>query len=181
MDKKELNDFISEYGMELLRFCKIITNNEYEAEELYQETMLRVVEHYKKVKQSDNVKGWVISTALNLHKNMKRKFAWRKRIAKQESYEQNIENGLSLNIRKESEGLSDSPENKVIKNEMIQAIRDYVKELPEKYKMPIYLYYTADMKIKEIAQLYDLSENTVKSRLRKAKQIIKEKVEKEWI
>ena len=50
------------------------------------------VEHYKKLDMSENVKAWAISTAINLWKNKKRKYAWRKRIAKQESYEVHMEN-----------------------------------------------------------------------------------------
>ena len=43
---------------------------------------------------SENVKAWAISTAINLWKNKKRKYVWRKRIAKQESYEVHMENAF---------------------------------------------------------------------------------------
>ena len=41
MKKEELEEFISKYGTELMKFCKITTNNDELAMELYQETMLR--------------------------------------------------------------------------------------------------------------------------------------------
>lgn len=41
--------------------------------------------------------------------------------------------------------------------------------LPEKYRLVVYLYYSADMKLTEIAECLHLSVNTVKTRLRKAK------------
>ncbi len=90
MKKEELEQFILKYGETLMKFCKITTNDSELAWELYQDTMLRLVEHYKKLDMSENVKAWAISTAINLWKNKKRKYAWRKRIAKQESYEVHI-------------------------------------------------------------------------------------------
>ena len=83
MKKEELEQFILKYGETLMKFCKITTNDSELAWELYQDTMLRLVEHYKKLDISENVKLW---------KNKKRKYAWRKRIAKQESYEVHMEN-----------------------------------------------------------------------------------------
>ena len=44
----------------------------------------------------------------------------------------------------------------------------------------MYLYYTADMKIKDIASLCEIPESTVKSRLVKAKKILKQKIESDW-
>ena len=92
MKKEELEQFILKYGETLMKFCKITTNDSELAWELYQDTMLRLVEHYKKLDMSENVKAWAISTAINLWKNRKRKYAWRKRIAKKESYEVHMEN-----------------------------------------------------------------------------------------
>ena len=57
-----------------MKFCKITTNDDELAMELYQETMLRMVEHYKKLEVSENIKAWAISTAINLWKNKKRKY-----------------------------------------------------------------------------------------------------------
>ena len=82
MKKEELEEFILKYGTDLMKFCKITTNDDELAMELYQETMLRMVEHYKKLEVSENIKAWAISTAINLWKNKKRKYAWRRRIAK---------------------------------------------------------------------------------------------------
>ena len=74
MKKEELEQFILKYGETLMKFCKITTNDSELAWELYQDTMLRLVEHYKKLDISENVKAWAISTAINLWKNKKRKY-----------------------------------------------------------------------------------------------------------
>jgi len=56
-------------------------------------------------------------------------------------------------------------------------IQGFVASLPEKYKIPIYLYYSADMPIHDISRILGLPEGTVKSRMRKAKKQLKEKLE----
>lgn len=181
MKKEELEQFISKYGETLMKFCKITTNDNELAWELYQDTMLRLVEHYKKLDMSENVKAWAISTAINLWKNRKRKYAWRKRIAKQESYEVHMENEFQIfayaNFADEQDN---NPEETAIKNELISFVQDKVRELPEKYRIVVYFYYTADMKIQDIAVLCQIPESTVKSRLIKAKKILKQKIESAW-
>ena len=181
MKKEELEQFILKYGETLMKFCKITTNDSELAWELYQDTMLRLVEHCKKLDISENVKPWAISTAINLWKNKKRKYAWRKRIAKQESYEVHMENEFQIFDYANFSGEQDnSPEDTAIKNELIRFVQSQVRELPEKYRIVVYLYYTADMKIKDIAALCEIPESTVKSRLIKAKKILKHKIESAW-
>ena len=70
-----------------------------------------------------------------------------------------------------------SPEHIVLKQNEIDMVQGIVKALPEKYRIPIYLYYSADMQINEVSRILGLPEGTVKSRMRKAKKQLKEKLE----
>ena len=70
-----------------------------------------------------------------------------------------------------------SPEYIALKQNEVDMIQGLVKTLPEKYRIPIYLYYSADMQIKELSKILGLPEGTIKSRMRKAKKQLKEKLE----
>ena len=70
-----------------------------------------------------------------------------------------------------------SIEVQVLQEETIHEVQKLVQQLPEKYRLVVYLYYSADMKLTEIAECLHLSVNTVKTRLRKAKSLLKEKLE----
>ncbi len=70
-----------------------------------------------------------------------------------------------------------SPEHIVLQQSEADMIQGLAASLPEKYRIPIYLYYSADMQIKEISEILGLPEGTVKSRMRKAKKQLKEKLE----
>lgn len=52
-----------------------------------------------------------------------------------------------------------------------------VMELPLKYREVIYLFYFEELPIKEIAEVTQVKENTVKTRLRRAKDLLKERLE----
>ena len=53
--------------------------------------------------------------------------------------------------------------------------------LNEEQKLVIILFYYNDYSLKEISKILDIPEGTVKSRLSKARDILKEKLEKEEI
>ena len=52
-----------------------------------------------------------------------------------------------------------------------------VKKLPDKYKIPILLFYMEELSIADISGMLDLSEGTIKSRIHRAKKILKQKLE----
>ncbi len=54
-----------------------------------------------------------------------------------------------------------------------------VMELSAEYRNPLYLFYYEDYSIREIAEIMELEEGTVKTRLRRGRQKLKERLEKE--
>lgn len=50
----------------------------------------------------------------------------------------------------------------------------------KKYRIPIYLYYYEGYKLEEIAQILKENISTIKMRMKKAKEIIKKEMEKEY-
>ena len=52
-----------------------------------------------------------------------------------------------------------------------------IRELSQKYQLLLYLYYASDLSVNEIAVLLKVPEGTVKSRLHKARKLLKEQLE----
>ena len=172
MNDHEIEQFILTYGCDILRFCRMTAGGSEAGDDLYQDTMLTLLEHLDRLDEKNNSKSYALSVAIRLWKNRRRKFAWRMRIAPQESYEVHIQNGGEA-----SETRNADPEVQVLQEETIHEVQKLVQQLPEKYRLVVYLYYSADMKLTEIAECLHLSVNTVKTRLRKAKSLLKEKLE----
>lgn len=174
MNMESLEQFIQQHGREVLNFCRMTAGNRQDGDELYQETMLKMLEKQNTIDEAGNVKAYAISTAVLLWKNQKRKYARRLRILPVTSMEEMLEAG-----REPAAGEELDPERTVLRQEAVQSVRKAAGELPERLRIPLYMYYSADMKIREIAEALRLPEATVKTRLRRAKESVKKKLEAE--
>lgn len=81
MTIQELERVIAQEGRNIYSFCLHLTGSRLLADELYQETFLRATEKMNTLHSDGNLKSYLLSVALMLWKNQKRKFAWRSRKA----------------------------------------------------------------------------------------------------
>lgn len=171
MNEQQMDQLVQLYGKDILRFCRITAGNAEEGNDLYQDTMLILLEKCHQLDMTQNVKAYAVSTALKLWKNRKRKLLRRLQLVPQESLEELSE----LGIHPGAEG--SSPEEILLRRTRIRQVRQIVEQLPEKYRLPVQLFYSADLPISAIAQILKLPENTVKSRLHRAKEKIRRELE----
>lgn len=73
MNKQELEICINEYGKALYSFCKYLANNSQDADDLYQDMFLTAMEQYERIDFTQNPKSYLLSVALRIWKNRKRK------------------------------------------------------------------------------------------------------------
>ena len=170
--REEFDRFVSDNGKDILRFCRMHTGGNAEGDDLYQDTMLTLWEQVEKLNMEETLKSYALSVSILIWKNKRRKFAWRNRIAAFESYEKHLESG---GIRMQGKA-SEEPEQQVLQREQTELVQRQVQALPPKYRTVVYLYYSAGLKFKEIAECLHIPESTVKSRMRKAKSILKTKL-----
>ena len=170
MEKARLAQIIAAYGSDILRFCRITAGSSAEGDELYQDTMLTLLEKRNGLDESQNGKSYAISVAVKLWKNRQRKTARRLRLVPQESLEELTQRGIQP-------GETASPEEALFRKNQAEILREMIRQLPEKYRLPLQLHYSADFPVKEIAKLMKLPESTVKTRLRRAKEQLRQKLE----
>ena len=169
MSREELEKWLNIYGKDIYSFCRKLTKDKAEADDLYQDTFLKMVELYDRLDIRQNPKSYLLSVAVNLWRNRKRKFSWRQRIT-----------GPCISLE---ELVMDVPsgkksvEEQMISKEERKLVRAAVDALPEKYKLPVLLFYMEELKLSEISQILNIPEGTVKSRLYKAKQVLKRELE----
>jgi RNA polymerase sigma-70 factor (ECF subfamily) len=173
MNKDEFDQFVLEFGKDILRFCRMTAQDAENGDELYQDTMLKLLEKRKRLGSSENTKSYALSASIYLWKNKKKKYANRMRLVPMGSIDEMTDEGYEISDPAREE----SPEQIVLQQNEISMVQGFIASLPEKYRLPIYLYYSADMRIKEISEILGLPEGTVKSRMREAKKQLKEKLE----
>ena len=73
MSDTEFESFVMNAGPDILRFCRIITNNKEQGDELYQDAMVLLLEKRASLKAEQNSKSYALSVAVLLWKNKKKK------------------------------------------------------------------------------------------------------------
>ena len=69
-----------------------------------------------------------------------------------------------------------SPDEHLLREDERRTVQKVVVELPEKYRLPIQLFYAADMSVQEISDIMRIPEGTVKSRMSKARSLLKKRI-----
>lgn len=169
MNQEELEAYIRIYGKDIYSFCCSITRNRQEADDLYQDTFLKAYELGDRVVIERNPKSFLMSVAVNLYRNYKRKLSVRQKIV-----------GIGLSLEENAVEIPDNgliPEESIVKREENEVVRHAVSKLSDKYRLPILLFYMEELSISEMAVILQLSEGTVKSRIHRAKKILKQRLE----
>lgn len=166
-NKIDLNLLIDQAGDSLWHFCLRIEKTRLDAEDLYQETMLKAIRLQNKIEFDKNPKAFLFSIAAGIHKNKFRKFFRRLR--------------LTPPSNTACEALSSPyevlPDIEFEKKELKEEIEKAVSSLPEKIKISVLMFYSADISIADISKKLNIPEGTVKSRLNKGRSILKAIIE----
>ena len=170
MTNTELETCINKYGRDIYSFCRHLACNVQEADDLYQDTFLTAIEREDMLNSEGNPKSYLLSIALRIWKNRKRKFAWRKRIVE--------EKVLAEEEQKQSPCAPDnSPEHHLLKKEEHASVREAVERLPERLKVIVLLYYMEEVSVAGIAEIVKIPPGTVKSRLYQARKLLEKELE----
>lgn len=155
MDEKEkiINEAVDVYFDMLVRIAYQYTRNLSDAEDIAQDTFLKLLEE-KKVMNDVYLKAWLIRVTINSCKDLK-KSAWHRRTQP-----------MDLSVLQIS-----APEE--------QAVMEEIWDLPENYRNVIYLYYYEGYTVPEIASIIGKSVNTVSSWLTRGRKKLKLIIEEE--
>lgn len=144
----------------LYRLALRITLDSAEAEDIVQDTMIRVWNKRDEWAQFNSIEAFCLTVARNLAIDRSQK-----------SEAQNIE------LTNETQEMSDgsTPERQLERSEQMDLVRKLINELPEKQRTIIQLRDIEEKSYKEIADVMQLTEDQVKVTLFRARQRIKAK------
>ncbi|MCK4854618.1 MAG: sigma-70 family RNA polymerase sigma factor [Bacteroidales bacterium] len=160
-DQSSIEVLINRHKNKVFTYIILIVKNQSLAEDIFQDTFIKVIKSLKEGKYKDNGKfvSWVIRIAHNLTIDHFRK---EKQINtySNEDYEADI-----FNSRKLSES---TIEDIMVESQIIKEVRLLIDELPEDQKQVILLRHYGGLSFKEIAEQTDVSINTALGRMRYA-------------
>jgi RNA polymerase sigma-70 factor (ECF subfamily) len=146
---------IEEYGNRLLRTCCLILKDREEAEDIVQETFIKVFNKIDSFKGKSSLYTWIYAIALNLSRDRMR--------MKQDM----------LELKDEWIG-NDDVESQVETNIDRELLRKEIFEMNTLYREVLVLFYFEELSIKEISNLLNEKEGTIKSKLSRGRSILKE-------
>ena len=131
------------------------------AEDIFQDTFLKVIQSVKSGKYADNGKfiSWVMRIAHNLIIDHFRRIKQMNTISN-DNYESDLFNSKSF--------AEDNVEDDIIKGQIKKDIRNMISHLPDYQREVVILRHYAGLSFKEIADITDVSINTALGRMRYA-------------
>ena len=169
MTIEELEACIDLHGDDIYSFCSYLTGNPHDRDDLFQDTFLLAMRQRDRIQRTGNVKSYLISLSIGIWKNESRKRRIRQFLTGVVSLEEYDE----LQVPDPAQGTDTS----LIMEEEIGYLRKEITKLPEKYRIPICLFYLENMPQEEIAKVMKIPVGTVKSRLNTARKQLKERME----
>lgn len=154
------------YSKTVYRLAYARTGSIHDAEDILQEVFLRYAKSDITFNDESHRKAWLLKVTSNCSKSLVTS-SWNKRRT-----DADIESGAIG----EHETIRDAAE-EAEKNSRNKLIRASVLNLPEKYRAVIHLFYYEGMSIEEISNIEGISISSVKTRLHRARKILKERLE----
>ena len=153
MDQQEAERLLALHGDAVYRLAYVRTGSREDAEDVTQETFLRMLRCRKTFRDEEHRRAWLLRVANNCTVDMLRS-PWRRRCGSLE--------GAQL------DAVSDMPpegEN----SEVLEA----VLSLPEDYRTVIHLFYYEGRSVAEIAQILHQRQGAVRTRLCRAREMLR--------
>ena len=144
-------DAIEYFSDTIYRIAMNMLKNEPDTHDVFQDVFMRFVKHKKNFESLEHAKAWFIRVTINCCKDFFRK----------QKNHQDLDSAWDVQASANKQ----------------YGMTEYVSELDEKYRIVIHLHYYEQYKITEIADILKENENTIKTRLSRARKILKEKWE----
>lgn len=161
MDREEkdflLEKIMIEYGNELVRLAFSYVKDTEIAKDMVQNTFIKCYKNLDSFRFDAQIKTWLYRITINQCKDYLK--SWHHKMVQVKSF-----------IHDTAKSILPSTEKAVIDKYNHEEIKHTVFALPKVYREVVYLYYYDSLKTEEIAEVLEVSVNTVKTRLRRAKQ-----------
>jgi RNA polymerase sigma-70 factor (ECF subfamily) len=154
---------------------RLITNP-LDREELGQEIFIKVYRNLSSFQSKSKLSTWIGRIAYNTCLNYLKK----KKIPLFEDHigekSSSIDNYQLITNRKDAAAQNNSPDNDLMKKQISTFLRQEINHLPVHYQKILTLYHLDEMSYKEIGEIMNLPEGTVKSYLFRGRKLLKDRL-----
>lgn len=142
-----MEDRVTRYENRLYRTALAIMGSKADAEDVVQDVFMKLLEKHPHFESCEHEAAWLIRVTVNQCKSLLRSHWWKKTAPLLDIYP--------------------------AKTQEQQSIMQTVLSLPSKYRIVIHLFYYEGYKTKEIAEITEQKESTVREQLTRARRMLK--------
>ena len=157
MEYHQAERLVKQYGQTIFRLAYARTGSREDAEDITQETFLRLVRANPTFQDEAHCRAWLLRVAANCAADLFRA-PWR---------------GKNRPLEEAEHVAAREPEPEAM--EMLEA----VLALPEDYRIPVHLFYYEGMSVAEIARTLGKREGAVRTRLSRARTMLRDRLREE--
>lgn len=166
-DRNAFGEIVVLYKDSLVNYLTRMTGSREEAEDIAQETFLRLIERSGNYTEQGKLKAYIFRTATNLLKSKARQLSRRRALRLI---------FLSPNGNQAPPG----QQTEVLQDELQAQLQIALQGLPVHYRLPVVLYDIEDWSYNQIADVLKCREGTVKSRIFRGRRLLRESLKPYW-
>lgn len=161
--KYDIEALIREYGNDVLKTAYSYVRDKFAAEDIFQDVFVKVYKKLDEFRDESSIKTWIIRITINTAKDYLKS-----------AYSQKV---VPMMEFKEDAIVSEDDYEDIENRDRDRFVKETVMSLPEQYREVLLCIYYHEMSVADTAKSLNIPEGTVKSRLSRARELMKTKLE----
>jgi RNA polymerase sigma-70 factor (ECF subfamily) len=173
-DETAFRTIMQRYNRRLYRIARSVLRSDSEAEDVVQETYVRAFTHLRTFRGESSLGTWLARIALNDALGRLRR---ERPTMEWAAVEASLTGGEAIAFPQGVTG--DNPERTMAQQEILRLVEVAIDQLPEKYRLVLVTRVIEGMSVEETANLLELSIETVKTQLHRARALLRARLEEQ--
>jgi RNA polymerase sigma-70 factor (ECF subfamily) len=175
-DAEAFTPFVESFQSKIFQYTWMMCGQREDAEEVAQDTLLKVFESFDQLREPEHVKAWVFRIARNycLMKRRRSIFAPERELSLDELLPGVDSPGTAVSDRVPDQ--RELPVQQLLRAELNRELEAAMQELPANYRSVVLLRDVEGLSTTEAAEVLDLSEDVVKQRLHRGRLALRKRL-----
>jgi RNA polymerase sigma-70 factor (ECF subfamily) len=175
-DATAFTPFVESFQSKVFQYTWLMCGQREDAEEVAQDTLLKVFESFDQLREPEHVKAWVFRIARNycMMKRRRSVFAPERELSLDELLPGSDSPGIAASDRVPDR--RELPEQELLRKELNRELETAMRELPANYRSVVLLRDVDGLSTAEVAEVLDLSLDVVKQRLHRGRLALRKRL-----